>query len=123
MVLHTQIIAQIFFIDVCAQTILVALQPGANFIALFDKIGEQFQVSPDGGALAADGAANNIDANDSIVTDPVMVADTTAEPNTNMHLQVTSPCRNIGVTGLGITTDYDSVPQGATPDIGAYKYV
>lgn len=74
-------------------------------------------------ALAADGAANNVDANNSIVTDPVMVADTTAEPNTNMHLQVTSPCRNIGVTGLGITTDYDGIPWGATPDIGAYKYV
>lgn len=41
---------------------------------------------------------------------------------TNLHLQTTSPAKNTGATGLGITTDYDGVTRDATPDMGAYEF-
>jgi hypothetical protein len=41
---------------------------------------------------------------------------------TNLHLQVTSPARNLG-ENLGITSDLDGVSRDATPDSGCYEYV
>jgi len=43
-------------------------------------------------------------------------------PNTDLHLQSTSPARNAG-EDLNVTTDYDGVARDDTPDIGAYEYV
>jgi len=41
----------------------------------------------------------------------------------DFHLQTTSPCKNVGATGLGALADYDGVVRDATPDIGAYEFV
>jgi hypothetical protein len=51
-------------------------------------------------------------------SDPVFVTNWT-----NLHLQTTSPCKNAGATGLGVTDDYDGVTRDAAPDIGAYEFV
>jgi len=42
---------------------------------------------------------------------------------TDLHIQTTSPAKNAGVTGLGVTDDYDENTRDASPDIGAYEYV
>jgi len=51
--------------------------------------------------------------------DPLLV-----NPPTDFHLQSSSPAINAGVD-VGLVADYAgiSVPQGSTPDIGAYEYV
>ncbi len=43
---------------------------------------------------------------------------------TDLHLQTTSPAKNAGATGLGVTQDYDQNvrPYGAAPDMGAYEF-
>lgn len=60
--------------------------------------------------------ASSQDAN-SLTSDPVFVT-----ANTNVHLQVSSPCIGAGETGL-VTNDYDGVARGAATDIGAFEYV
>lgn len=39
------------------------------------------------------------------------------------HLTATSPVIGFGVTGLGVTTDYDDSPRDAAPDAGAFEFV
>jgi len=66
-------------------------------------------------SLAAWQAASGQDAN-SLNSDPVFVV-----PNTDLHLQVTSPCIGAGEAGL-VTDDYDGINRGVAIDIGAYEY-
>lgn len=42
---------------------------------------------------------------------------------TDLHIQSASPAKNAGVTGLGVTEDYDQVTRDANPDQGAYEFV
>jgi hypothetical protein len=53
----------------------------------------------------------------SVSAAPVFVTD-----YTNLHLQSSSPARNIGAD-LGIADDYDGVARVAPPDVGAYEFV
>lgn len=55
-----------------------------------------------------------------ITSDPLFVSTSTPD----FHLQHTSPAINAG-TNVGLTSDFagTTVPQGPTPDIGAYEYV
>jgi len=51
-------------------------------------------------------------------SDPVFVTDFT-----DLHIQTTSPAKNTGETGLGVTDDYEGTTRDAQPDMGAYEYV
>lgn len=54
----------------------------------------------------------------SISVDPKFVAE-----YTDMRLQATSPCIGAGDSSVGVMTDKNGVPRGATVDIGCYEYV
>jgi hypothetical protein len=41
----------------------------------------------------------------------------------NFHLQVTSPCKDVGIAVTELVTDYDGVARADPPDIGAFEYV
>ena len=63
--------------------------------------------------------ANSGGSHSLLATNPLFVTD-----GSDFHLLSTSPCINAG-TDVGLTEDYEgnAVPQGATPDIGAYEYI
>ena len=83
----------------------------ANFIEWGSGVYKSTIATFNGVADDTSGGGNNITG------DPLLVS-----PTTDFHLQATSPCINAGVD-VGLTEDYDGnlVPQGATPDIGAYE--
>ena len=66
--------------------------------------------------LAAWQSGSGKDAN-SLNSDPKFVT-----ANTNVYLQVSSPCIGAGEASL-VTDDYDGVARGAATDIGAFEYV
>lgn len=53
----------------------------------------------------------------SIYDDPDFVAN-----YTNLHILTSSPCKNAGAIGLGVTDDYDGLTRDAMPDMGAYEF-
>ena len=71
--------------------------------------------NPYGGIWAANKGTGNVE------TDPLMVSPTS--PTFDFRLKSDSPAINAGVD-VSITSDYlgTAVPQGVTPDIGAYEY-
>lgn len=60
--------------------------------------------------------AGSPDAN-SLNSDPKFVTE-----YTNLNIQTSSPAKNAGATGLGISVDYAGTARDANPDIGAYEY-
>jgi hypothetical protein len=63
--------------------------------------------------------ASSQDANSRNDADPVFVNAAIQ----NFHLQVTSPCKDVGIAVAALVTDYDGVARADPPDIGAFEYV
>ncbi len=75
-----------------------------------------------GAAAVVDQPQNCSLSNNQMNVDPKFVNVSTVPYD--WHLQSTSPCINMGVTGTGSGPDYYGVirPQGTNPDIGASEY-